>query len=344
MFAPNQILPDTDEVKLHRFSLDENSYIVAEVPCGRIFTNRLDNITVMYGRKLLPAVSWQYHDDGVLHDEENFFLTKKILPLQLPHSIEGSVISLLTGGGGNYNYYHWLFDSLPRLELISKVIGSRFEVKYYIPENTREFQKETLAMLGISEESLISSKDFSYICADYCFASSHPRNDQIPFWILNFLRKSFLKHASNQKFSPFVYIERGDSVNARRLLNESELYNTLKPLGFESYRLAELSVRDQIALFSNARMIVGVHGAGFANLAFTAKGTVVYELFASNYVLLMYRSISAQLDLNYQSICCEDFEKNEVPQRASFRLSSSEISQIKKHAEQVVGTDAQRAV
>ena len=24
--------------------------------------------------------------------------------------IDATVVSLVTGGGGNYNYYHWLFD------------------------------------------------------------------------------------------------------------------------------------------------------------------------------------------------------------------------------------------
>ncbi|MER3434320.1 MAG: hypothetical protein C4288_13055 [Leptolyngbya sp. ERB_1_1] len=347
LFAPNQLLSLTDdiEVKLHSISLDEASYTVAEVPHGRIFTNRIDNISITVDRKLVPLVSWQYFDGDVMSDEENFFLLKKTLPLHIPHKVQGGVVSLLTGGGGNYNYYHWLFDSLPRLELINRVVAGKVKIKYYVPENTHEFQKETLAMLGIEAESVISSKDFPYLSADYCFASSHPNNnaDQVPSWVLNFLQKTFLKHTSNTTFSPFVYIERGDSVNARRLLNESEFYHALKPLGFQSYRLADLSVKDQITLFANARMIVGVHGAGFANLAFAAKETVIYELFAKSYVPLMYRSISAQLQFNYQSICCEDFEKDVVPQRACFKLSSSEIEQIKKHAEQVAKNTSELA-
>ena len=32
----------------------------------------------------------------------------------------GSVLSLLSGGGANKNYFHWLFDVLPRLSLLEE--------------------------------------------------------------------------------------------------------------------------------------------------------------------------------------------------------------------------------
>ena len=35
--------------------------------------------------------------------------------------IKGTVLSLLTGGAGNNNYWHWLYDVLPRLSLCSKI-------------------------------------------------------------------------------------------------------------------------------------------------------------------------------------------------------------------------------
>ena len=339
LFAPNEILLPSNyiDIKLHEISLNGIFYKVAEVPCGRIFTNQNDNISVTVGRKLVPFVSWQYFDETVLPDAENHFVSKKIFPANIPYYIQGSVVSLLTGGGGHYNYYHWLFDSLPRLELINKTIESGLDLKYYVPENTLNFQKETLVMLGIDLEHTIASNDRPYISTDRCVVSSHPNKnpESIPFWIINFLRESFLKYASDSIFSPLVYIERGDSVNNRRLIDENILVDTLKSIGFQSYRLANLSVAEQIALFSKASMIVGVHGAGFANLAFATKGTVVYELFSANYTPLMYQSISERLELEYCSIYCEDFEEDRLPQQACFKLSSLEIDRIRKHSERV---------
>ena len=37
---------------------------------------------------------------------------------KLKKKLKGSVFSLLTGGGGNENYWHWLFDVLPRFKIL----------------------------------------------------------------------------------------------------------------------------------------------------------------------------------------------------------------------------------
>ena len=38
---------------------------------------------------------------------------------------------LLTGGGGNHNYAHWLLDVLPRLKLVEKNIDIK-KIKYFL--------------------------------------------------------------------------------------------------------------------------------------------------------------------------------------------------------------------
>ena len=48
--------------------------------------------------------------------------------------------------------------------------------------------------------------------------------------------------------------------------------------GFISYKLGQLSFKEQIYLFNNAKIIIGAHGAGFANLAFCKKNTKILEI------------------------------------------------------------------
>jgi len=48
--------------------------------------------------------------------------------------------------------------------------------------------------------------------------------------------------------------------------------------GFEIFTLGEMSFVDQINLFNNASQIIGLHGAGFANLIFCRPQTNVLEL------------------------------------------------------------------
>ena len=51
--------------------------------------------------------------------------------------------------------------------------------------------------------------------------------------------------------------------------------------GFKSFTLSDYSFLDQVKLFYHAKTIVGLHGAGFANIIFCQPGTKILE-FKSN--------------------------------------------------------------
>jgi capsular polysaccharide biosynthesis protein len=73
-------------------------------------------------------------------------------------------------------------------------------------------------------------------------------------------------------------------------------------------------------------MIVSVHGAGLTNLAFSSKGTIVYELFAESFQPQMYRRISEKLQLHYHSVICPTRDSN--PQSANLTISDNDIESI----------------
>ena len=73
-----------------------------------------------------------------------------------------------------------------------------------------------------------------------------------------------------------IYVSR--SKSRRPLANEDELEALLANAGFAIVHLEELPWIDQITLFQNARVIVGPHGAGLANLVFANPGSTVVEL------------------------------------------------------------------
>ena len=64
-------------------------------------------------------------DDIQLEIKENYLKPINsicpILSTSLKKKVDGNVLSLLTGGGGNENYWHWLFDVLPRIKIVSEV-------------------------------------------------------------------------------------------------------------------------------------------------------------------------------------------------------------------------------
>jgi capsular polysaccharide biosynthesis protein len=61
-------------------------------------------------------------------------------------------------------------------------------------------------------------------------------------------------------------------------MNEREVLQALRPLGFTSCRLETMPLADQVALFHRAECVVGPHGAGLTNLLFCRSGTKVVEI------------------------------------------------------------------
>jgi len=78
----------------------------------------------------------------------------------------------------------------------------------------------------------------------------------------------------------------------RNVTNEAAVMDALAPLGFEAYRLEDLTIPQQVELFYDAEMVVAPHGAGLANLIF-GSGARVLELFPSRFVVPHYHLLAA---------------------------------------------------
>jgi hypothetical protein len=87
----------------------------------------------------------------------------------------------------------------------------------------------------------------------------------------------------------------------RRVLNEDELFEALKPRGFRRFDLENLSLGEQVALFNDAHTVVGPHGAGLTNLLFSQPSCNVVELFAGK-ATLHYRHLCQAMQLNYADV------------------------------------------
>ncbi|SMH34446.1 MULTISPECIES: DUF563 domain-containing protein [Cyanophyceae] len=352
IYAPTKILDYkncSDYIQTFSVNLDKNEYLVVSINGGRVFTDRLTNITFISRKYLCPCVSWQYlgtylSSNGlerkILSDHENFVLNRKILIDCFPTKINSTVISLLTGGAANNNYFHWLFDTLPRIYMVKVAIDKLDDhVKYLIPEDTQPFQRESLEAIGIPSSLRITSKVHRHVCAIKIIATTHPHPniDEVQSWVVKFLRKSFLKLSANSQKVDLIYISRTDSLHVRKLLNEDYFFKLLKPIGFQIYRLSKLTFSEQVSLFSNAKMIVGVHGAGLANLVFSPSQTVVYELFSTCYQPSMYERLSELVGLDYRKIVCQANENYGSEQKTSFYIAENDIYAIVKSAQKIIG-------
>lgn len=207
--------------------------------------------------------------------------------------VPGKVAVIAQHGAGQYwaNYYHALCEVFGRLAIL-EMSGIEYDW-LYIPTD-KKFVKEILELWGIDFAKIISpTNEYFGIQADELIVPSlvintsvghkHAGNFQHPL-TLGYIREKLLKAAQNKNidishFSKRVFITRKDSYNARRILNEDEVFALFEKKGFKRYSLCNLSVAEQILLFNNAEIVVSEQGSGLTNILFCKPQTTVIEIF-----------------------------------------------------------------
>ena len=79
--------------------------------------------------------------------------------------------------------------------------------------------------------------------------------------------------------------------------------NFLKNKGFKSLTMKDFHFKDQVKIFNNAEIVIGLHGAAFANLCFCKPGTKVIELGTAT-TGKMIENMAAINELTHKSISC----------------------------------------
>jgi capsular polysaccharide biosynthesis protein len=199
-------------------------------------------------------------------------------------------------------YYHWLFQLLPRYELIRRAGISLNDIEYfYVNSQRSRFQRETLALLGIESSKIIDGDKVPYLRARELIVPSVPLGTScFRPWMIDFLRERFLPKSGRDLASSGrrLYISRG-LAEYRRVLNEGEVISVLKKHGFEVAAMETMSVPEQASVMAECDIVIGPHGGGMSNLVFCSPGTKVVEIYSPELVATYFWRLSNQLGLDY---------------------------------------------
>ena len=301
--------------KIKKIKINSNNHIsLYLIKKCRIFTDCQTNVAYIHKNQIIPNISYQQNGDQIANIKFNSTL-KNGTP-KVKFFFSGVIVSLLQGSSGS-NYYHWLFDIIPRLEILKKN-GYLKKVDFFYLPDLNKFIIETLKHYGIKKKQLINSKKFKHIYSDEVLVLEHPyfkkgtiasNFSRIPKWIPLLLKKKFLKHKRKFNCSNKVFIDRSDSKFIHfSIKNYKETKTFFENKGFKFYELSKLNLFKTIYLFNNAKIIAGPHGAGFANLVFCKKNTKVYEILPINESKRnVYSKISKLLKLKHHKL----FTKND---------------------------------
>ena len=312
-------------------------YKAYKISKGRLYSNSTHDTAYIIDKYLIKEMSFQYrYKKNKIKNaniSENIILHKGTPSIK--KRFKGSVFSLLVGGAAKKNYWHWLFDVLPKIAILEK---SNFTPKpdYYIaPSLSKNFQTDSLKLLGISKSKLLNGEKFKHVICDNLLTVDHPsvfKNDpskgvlNMPYWIIKWLRKKFIKkNYPHLKTPKKIFIDReGDSIlENRKIVNNSHVKIFLKQQGFKSLVLSNYSFAKQIKIFSNAQFIVGLHGGGFANIIFSKPGTKILEIQAKQNGHAIF-NLAKKCKLNYKRL----IEKN-ISGKLKFQNSHVNVNLMK---------------
>ncbi|MFO0017578.1 MAG: glycosyltransferase 61 family protein [Synechococcaceae cyanobacterium] len=171
-----------------------------------LITDFYDNLSVAAGGALLAPFSQQMRHSAVQPAAANRFLSGALQPRRRPQHLPGLSLSLLSLWA--VNYYHWLFDALPRLALIrrSGLLPPDARPTLLLPEPLSPFHLASLEALGLADwpRRLVGPQGFlrceQLLLADLpspdCSLWIGPATGGgIEAWVVDFLRRSFLDPA-----------------------------------------------------------------------------------------------------------------------------------------------------
>ena len=159
------------------------------------------------------------------------------------------------------NYYHWLFEVLPKFSLIEEIDGLS-NVPIILPTNLGRFHQESLRLAGVAAQR-IAYVDAGYWQLDRLFflemlaPSGNPSPHAVAWLRKRLLREDHLHVKANRR----LYLTRRDA-SQRRVLNEGEIVEFLKGRGFEVVCPGDFCFAEQIHMFASASAVIAAHGAG----------------------------------------------------------------------------------
>jgi len=221
--------------------------------------------------------------------------THEVAQVRLP----GTTLSLLSEFAAQ-NYGHLLYDAVPRLDLFERAGGTFDTVDRILCPGPSPLHR-LWTDVGVPSDRVVCADPNVIYVVDHLVATSFPGTRRIlPRWAARFLRGR-LSGPPPARTGRRLYLGRSTS---RRLSNEPLLVPHLLDLGFEVIDPGADGV-DARAAFAEADVIVGAHGAAFADLVFCRAGTRVLEIVPTDHVYPHWFAASRSCDLDYRFVAAD---------------------------------------
>ena len=220
---------------------------------------------------------------------------------------------LLPTNGWNRAFGHWIYDTLTAINTFIEPIRSG-RLRVVMPEATA-WQRSWLDLLGVPEKAIIEA-GYGYVKARHAIVPSSLSIQNVRYpgphtvALIDGLRPLGQSHGPA---CPYLYLSRlgRGEASHRTLVNEENLVAALERIGYVAVAPEALTPAEQVALFAQARVILGPVGSAFALSGLAGPGASIVEILpppaAHSWI---YRS-SANFDHLYGCIMAEVIEDSQ---------------------------------
>lgn len=240
------------------------------------------------GRRIID-LSWPSHlrAKGLVFPEE---------PGGIP--LRGRTVSIASPWGGG-NYAHFILDVLGRIGILREAGIRDEEIDHYLcPRPPTAFAGELLRRTGIPREKIRWLEEGDLLWVEHLKVASFPGAARVYSGKGIDFVAGLGGSCSGNPGHRRIFVDRPG--RKRDLTNREEIVGLLKDDDFETFGEPDYHRADEI--FSEAEIVVGVHGAGLANIIFCRPGTKVIEIVPSAWPAPFFRSLAFRCGLDYTVI------------------------------------------
>jgi len=296
---------------------------------GRLIIETMGTETVLTNR-----ICKTFDENGTLSTILLFI--KKLLLFKKEYNYDLAV-SLIPRHGRSVkhvNFAHWMLENLPQIRAIEYYRDTTGEKPLLLVNpNPPTWMKESLERLGYSsddwkewdgESATIRNLVIPQLNYLHNIGSQPSPTDKR--WIRERMKESVSE--PSDKFSKRIFISR-QNAERRRISNFEEVMQALRPLGFESYLLENLTIEEEISLFSQAEMIIGVHGAGLATAIYSECSTLI-EIFPEDVIATCYFILANEMGLKYDYLVGESTTEGQTanPKNKDIKINPDRLTNM----------------
>ncbi len=190
------------------------------------------------------------------------------------------------------NHYMWLYTHLLRV-MLAETLGLQHQILFPEKSLLSAVKLSTLGRLGYQEPQFVRADDEVIHVKHLSLLDADPFD---PIWLVRL--RDRLVGDIKEETPTRLYISR-EKCHYRKLRNEAEIWPELEKQGFEKVFLEDLTLEQQIRKLQSADVVLGVHGAGFANVLFCRPGTRIIEIQDPEDPNPHFYALAALLGLDY---------------------------------------------